>query len=114
MGRVIVCDITYTPNPSGNYSVMGACITPDGRSIKIPGNRSLSDIVHEAIKVGSGGGESVVKGFGSKLRVRYELVGKREVVMLSSLGLWVISIIALAVVVGAAYTLINWRRYAIH
>jgi len=77
-------------------------------------NRSLYNILKKTIKVGSEVGNTTLKISGQVIFVRYVLEGKYRVTLLSRLGVTIASIIALLVIVGATYTLINWRKYAIH
>ncbi len=113
-GRVTECDIIYSPNSSGKYSITGACLTPLGKYVKVLENQSLYNIMSKAVKVGSEDGAVMLKVSGKVLRVKYELIGKYEVTLLSNIGVGLISIIALLAIAGATYTIINWRKYVIH
>ena len=108
------CDIIYSPTPSGNYLMSGACLTPEGKYVKVIENISLYNILKEAIKVGSKEKNTSLRFSGQVVEVKYELLGKYGVTLLSELGVGVVSVIASLVIAGAAYTLINWRKYIIH
>ncbi len=113
-GGMIQCDIIYSPTPSGNYLISGACLTPEGNYVKVVENISLYNILKGAIKVGSKRGNTSLRFSGHVVEVKYELLGKYGVTLLSKLGVGVMSVIASLVIAGAAYTLINWRKYVIH
>jgi len=113
-GGVIRCDIIYTPQPSGNYTVSGVCTLPSGKYFRLSQRPSIKNVVQGAVKPGHKEGDTSLRSSGVVWRVKYELVGKYGVTLLSELGIHIVLVITLAIIAGAAYTLLNWRKYVIH
>ncbi len=114
----IVCDVILT---SRGRIAESACYLPQAlgisyvnpRSLKVPGTDiTLAEVIVAALHPGARAGDVKVRVGYYLFDVRYKLLSTGEVNMVTREGLVILSIICLAVVGGAAYTILRRYRYS--